>query len=105
MRGIKYIQLGPDVRHYFFSTQRKKRKQIEKYEFEKQRFTFKIEWTDSCTFTLTLHKTSNVAKVLKKSIIGTRITYHIIENKEGDHLVYFIDDKGNRVETMLFGND
>lgn len=88
----------------FVYIDRGKRKQIEKYEDEKQRFIFRIIWLDDCSYTLTLTKAVNVEKSLKKSIIGTTITYYIFENKDGDHLIYFIDNQGKRVETALFEN-
>jgi len=88
----------------FVYIDRGKRKQIEKYEDEKQRFIFRIIWLDDCSYSLTLTKAVNVEKSLKKTIIGTTITYYIIENKDGDHIIYFIDNQGKRVETALFEN-
>lgn len=89
----------------FVYIERGKRKQIEKYEDEKQRFKFKIYWLDECSYKLVLVKTTNVAKALRKQIIGTSITYYIIELKDGYHSVYFVDKEGNRVETKMFEND
>lgn len=89
----------------FVYIERGKRKQVEKYEDEKQRFTFKIYWLDDCSYKLVLVKTKNVAKALRKQIIGTSITYFIIELKEGYHTVYFIDENGTKIETKLFDHD
>lgn len=89
----------------FVYIERTKRKQIEKYENEKQRFTFKIHWIEPCVYELTLVKTKNVTKEIKKQIIGTVITYHIIEHKDNDYTVYYIDKEGNRFETVLYEND
>jgi hypothetical protein len=89
----------------FVYIERGKRKQVEKYEDEKQRFKFKIYWLDDCSYKLVLVKTKNVAKALRKQIIGTSITYFIIELKEGYHTVYFIDANGTKIETKLFDHD
>jgi hypothetical protein len=86
----------------FVYIERGKRKQVEKYEDEKQRFTFKIYWLDNCSYKLVLVKTKNVAKTLRKQIIGTSITYFIIEIKDGYHTVYFIGSNGTKIETKIF---
>jgi hypothetical protein len=81
--------------------QRKKKKQIEKYNDEKQRFYFKIQWLDDCSYKLTLSKTKKVERAIRKQIIGTTATYYILELKDGYHKIYFVNDKGEEIHTVM----
>jgi hypothetical protein len=85
----------------FVYIHRKKKKQIEKYNDEKQRFYFKINWLDDCSYKLTLSKTKKVDRTIRKQIIGTTATYYILEVKDGYHKIYYLNDKGEEIHTVM----
>jgi hypothetical protein len=85
----------------FVYIHRKKKKQIEKYNDEKQRFYFRIIWLDDCSYQLTLTKTKKVERGIRKQITGTTVIYYILEVKDGYHNVYYLNDKGEEIHTVM----
>jgi hypothetical protein len=85
----------------FVYIHRKKKKQIEKYNDEKQRFYFKIHWLDDCSYKLTLSKTKKVDRSTRKKIMGASMTYYILEVKDGYHKIYYLNEKGEEIHTVM----
>ena len=79
---------------------RTKKKQIERYNNEHQRFIFKINWTDECEYTLTLHKTKGVNRKIKKQIIGTVLHCVIIKAELGHYTMQIDGENDSEVETV-----
>jgi len=73
----KYYYIAPNGGEVYVN--RRKKKQIERYNDENQRFIFTLNWTSNCEYTLTLKKTRGVEKTLKKEIIGTELAVTIIK--------------------------
>ena len=58
---------------------RKKKVQIEQYNRENQKYRFKIEWTSSCEYTLTLKKIRG--KKTGGEFVGSKVYVTIINPK------------------------
>lgn len=78
---------------------RKRKKQIEQYNKENQRFIFQVNWLSPCTYELTLLKTKRVAKRVKRHIIGQRLLCHIIETKEDEYVIKIASEENDNIVT------
>jgi len=76
----KFMMTGPSGGDIHIK--RKKKYQIERYNRERQKYKFKIEWINECAYTLTLVKAKGKAAV--KKYYGVNVTFKII-NKGIDY--------------------
>jgi hypothetical protein len=79
---------------------RKRKKQIEKYNDERQRFIFKISWEDDCKYTLVLHRTKGVNRKIKKEIIGTTLECTVIKVELDHYLVTILSKNDSSIQTI-----
>jgi hypothetical protein len=88
----KYFYTPPNGGEVHFK--RTKKKQIERYNNENQRFIFSITWTSSCTYTLRLIKTKGVNRKIKKEIIGTEMFCEIESTELSHYNINIIENDG-----------
>ncbi len=66
---------------------RTKKKQIERYNDENQKFIFEITWLDDCRYELILVNTKGLPKEKKKEIIGTSLQCKVVAASLGHYEV------------------
>ena len=91
----KFMMTGPsggdiDIR-------RTKKKQIERYNREKQKYKFSIIWTSDCTYELRLLKSSN-----KDEIERPTIAVQVIENSRTQYTARISTNNGPPKEVEIF---
>lgn len=84
---------------------RTKKKQIERYNDENQKFIFTIEWIDECTYKLTLKNAKGLPKAKKKEIIGSTLFCKVIDANLG-HYTVNINNSDNKTseEVIIYSN-
>lgn len=85
---------------------RTKKKQIERYNDENQKFIFEILWTDDCKYELVLTKTIGLPKEKKKEILGTKLYCEVI-NSSLDHFKVIVssNDAEQKEELTIYSGN
>ncbi len=97
-RKGKYFYTPPNGGEVFF--RRTKKRQIEKYNDEHQRFIFEIVWTADCEYTLTLIRAKGVDKKIRKEIIGTQLTCIVLDAELGHYEISIVSNNSTSIETF-----
>lgn len=84
---------------------RTKKKQIERYNDENQKFIFSIHWIDDCNYELTLKNAKGLPRAQKKEIIGSSLTCTVIDANLG-HYTVIISSSDNKPseEVTIYSN-
>lgn len=94
-RKGKYFYTSPNGGEVTFK--RKKKKQIERYNMENQRFIFSIIWSDNCHYTLTLVNAKGIDKKLKEEIIGSKLQCEVLAVELGHYKVKMTTEDFNEM--------
>lgn len=84
---------------------RTKKKQIERYNQETQKFIFEIVWIDDCSYDLTLTKTFGLPKERKKEILGTKLHCQVTDASLNHfEVIIYSDDSEKKEELTIYSN-
>jgi len=96
-RFLYYSPSGGEV-----AVKRTRRFQKERYNNEKQKFKFKINWISECEYTLTLAKVKGVTKEKKQEIIGKTIRCNILSTQFDECRVKIEDASNSKNELIMY---
>lgn len=82
------------------SVKRTKKKQIERYNDEIQKFIFEINWTDNCSYDLVLVKVKGLPKEQKKEILGTTLHCKVVSASLGHYEIEITSANPTNIEKM-----
>ncbi|WP_258541671.1 hypothetical protein [Parvicella tangerina] len=84
---------------------RTKKKQIERYNDENQKFIFEINWLDDCSYDLVLVNAKGLPKEKKKEIIGTQLHCRVVAVSLGHYEIEISEGASSKVEELtIFSN-
>jgi hypothetical protein len=99
----KYFYYAPNGG--IVSVVRKRKKQIERYNNENQKFTFSIKQIDSCNYTLTLTKVKGMSKEQQSEIMGKKVKVEVISVGLDDYKLEVTNNKTiNKNDLILYKN-
>lgn len=85
------------------SIKRTKKKQIERYNNEHQKFIFEINWLDDCTYDLTLVNAKGLPKEKKQEIIGSTLHCIVTASRLGHYEVTILSgNKSQPTELTIY---
>lgn len=86
------------------SLKRTKKKQIERYNDENQKFIFSIHWINDCTYELILSNARGLPRERKKEILGTKLVCEVIESNLGHYVVLISSEDQPKEEVTIYSN-
>jgi hypothetical protein len=82
------------------TVKRTKKKQVERYNNENQKFIFEINWIDDCTYELTLVNARGLPKERKKEILGTSLYCKVTSASLGHYEISITSNGVGTGETL-----